>query len=254
MLEIRLAKFEDLENINILFSEVIKDINNIKKINMWNDIYPFCELEKDIKNQEMYVVLKTGKIIGSFTIGKYDDPDYHVINWTTNNKKWFYINRLVVLPSEQGKGYAKIIMEYILNYAKNNEYDVIRLTVHIDNIYAINLYEKYGFIRIENSFWRIAEKVFIGFEKYLNKDELILNLDKIHTTELGIIRIKKNLGLETDDIVNYCKNKIKESSNIIKKGKNFYIFANDFIITVNSYSYTIITAHKIKEGKNYERY
>jgi len=33
---------------------------------------------------------------------------------------------------------------------------------------------------------------------------LIENLDKIHTTDLGKIRIKNNLKLETDDIVKWC--------------------------------------------------
>ena len=30
-------------------------------------------------------------------------------------------------------------------------------------------------------------------------DELLKNLDKLHTTELGVERIKRNLFLDTDD-------------------------------------------------------
>ena len=36
------------------------------------------------------------------------------------------------------------------------------------------------------------------------KKELLDNIDKIHTTELGIGRIKKNLNLETNDVVKIC--------------------------------------------------
>jgi len=32
-------------------------------------------------------------------------------------------------------------------------------------------------------------------------NESLANHDKIHTTELGIVRIKRNLTLDTDDIV-----------------------------------------------------
>ena len=78
-------------------------------------------------------------------------------------------------------------------------------------------------------------------------NELLINLNKIHTTELGILRIKKNLELETKDIVKWCKNKIKNSSKINKKGKNWYINIENIIFTVNVNSYTIITAHKIKK-------
>ena len=72
----------------------------------------------------------------------------------------------------------------------------------------------------------------------------IKDINKIHTTELGIVRIKRNLDLETDDVVNWCKQKIEKADQIIRKGKNWYIYVDDSVITVNAHSYTIITAHK----------
>lgn len=45
-----------------------------------------------------------------------------------------------------------------------------------------------------------------------NKCELIQNLDKLHTTELGVERIKKNLSLDEDDIVSWCNDKILSSN------------------------------------------
>lgn len=76
-------------------------------------------------------------------------------------------------------------------------------------------------------------------------NDLLSNIDKLHTTKLGINRIRKNLKLETYDVVKYCKNIILDKNcNIFKKGKNWYCKLDNIIITVNSYSYTIITAHK----------
>ncbi len=76
---------------------------------------------------------------------------------------------------------------------------------------------------------------------------LLNNLDKIHTTEMGVERIKRNLSLDTDDVVEWCKDKIKSSdANITRNGKNWYASAENCLITVNAYSYTIITAHKEK--------
>ena len=51
------------------------------------------------------------------------------------------------------------------------------------------------------------------------KETLIENIGRVHTTEMGVGRIKKNLGLGDID---------------------------DSIITVNASSYTVITAHKEK--------
>lgn len=78
-------------------------------------------------------------------------------------------------------------------------------------------------------------------------NELLKNIDKIHTTELGIDRIKKNLNID-EDVVLFCKNKILDkNSNIYKKGKNYYCSIDNILITINSYSYTLITAHKVKK-------
>lgn len=78
--------------------------------------------------------------------------------------------------------------------------------------------------------------------------ELLLeNIDKIHTTEMGIDRIKRNLKLDTADVVGYCKNLIvDESCHIYQQGKNWYCEIGNVKLTINSYSYTIITAHIIE--------
>ena len=79
------------------------------------------------------------------------------------------------------------------------------------------------------------------------KNDLLQNIDKLHTTELGILRIKKNLGIETTDVIDWCKQKIKQADYIQKKGKNWYVSFENCVITINSSSYTIITGHKNKE-------
>lgn len=80
----------------------------------------------------------------------------------------------------------------------------------------------------------------------MNKEILLSNIDQVHTTKMGIDRIKKNLKLDTNDVVEYCKNKILDKNcNIYKQGKNWYCEIDNIKITINAYSYTIITAHTI---------
>ena len=79
-----------------------------------------------------------------------------------------------------------------------------------------------------------------------DKKILLDNIDKIHTTELGVGRIKRNLKIDIVDVVEYCKNKVlDENCHIYKQGKNWYCEIENVKITINSYSYTIITAHII---------
>ena len=80
----------------------------------------------------------------------------------------------------------------------------------------------------------------------MNKEILLSNIEKIHTTEMGIARIKRNLRIDMNDVVEYCKNKIlNKNCNIYKQGKNWYCEIDNIRIAINSYSYTIITAHTI---------
>lgn len=79
-------------------------------------------------------------------------------------------------------------------------------------------------------------------------NELMMNLDQLHTTELGVLRIKRNLSLNTDDVVGWCKMKTSSPDAIIKRnGKNWYVTIEGCIITINAHSFTIITAHREKK-------
>lgn len=39
----------------------------------------------------------------------------------------------------------------------------------------------------------------------MDKEVLLSNIDKVHTTKMGIDRIKKNLKLDTESVVLYWK-------------------------------------------------
>ena len=76
------------------------------------------------------------------------------------------------------------------------------------------------------------------------KRMLLENLDKLHTTKLGEERIRKNMSLECDDVIKWCKEIIeRRDTRVLKKGKNLYIYADECIITVNASSYTVISVH-----------
>lgn len=65
-----------------------------------------------------------------------------------------------------------------------------------------------------------------------DKQILLDNISKVHTTEMGIDRIKKNLKLNTNDVVEFCKNKILDKNcNIYKQGKNWYCEIDNIKIT-----------------------
>lgn len=129
--------------------------------------------------------------------------------------------------------------------------------------------EKYIAYRTEASYWRdtwpfksqdrmkIAVDDFIKsfkedgnneIERRLNslmEEILIKNIDRIHTTEMGVDLIRRNLGLGDVDVVSWCKERVLDKTSIKERqGKNWYVHADGCVITINASSYTIITCHK----------
>ena len=79
----------------------------------------------------------------------------------------------------------------------------------------------------------------------MHKNVLLENVDKIHTTEMGVGRIQRNLGID-DEPVGYCISKLKQEDAVVtREGKNYYVVVDNCRITINASSFTIITAHKI---------
>lgn len=80
-------------------------------------------------------------------------------------------------------------------------------------------------------------------------NDLIGNLDNLHTTELGEQRIRKAAG-GVPDAVEWVKSQIRlPGADISRVGKNYQIKTREYSITVNATSFTIITAHKDR-GQN----
>jgi hypothetical protein len=80
-------------------------------------------------------------------------------------------------------------------------------------------------------------------------DKIMMDIpiESLHTTALGEKRIKRNLGLETNDVVAWCKSAVAgaDKESLVRKGKNWYVYGNDYVLTVNAHSNTVITAHKL---------
>lgn len=109
--------------------------------------------------------------------------------------------------------------------------------VHQRLIRIVLLYNQHGGQIIKSA-------VFKGYNMG-DKQILLNNIDKVHTTQMGAYRIKKNLNLDNIDVVAFCRNLILDKDcRVYKQGENWYCEMDYMRVTVNSYSYTIITAHK----------
>ncbi len=156
-----------------------------------------------------------------------------------------FIRFVFVDEQYRGRRLSEKMIQSIISYAKEIGYEKVYIMSG-----EIGLYEKYGFVKIGDyeTIYGSIDQLFVQSIEEGNQDlELLNHLDRLHTTELGVVRIKRNLSLDTDNIVEWCKDKISSAHAIIsRKGKNWYANVDDIVITVNAHSYTIITAHRGK--------
>lgn len=152
------AKVSDVDS----FIEIIKERMNwmdYKDIDQWNhhdylNMYPISYYIDMINNERMYVVKDMGKVIGGVVLYEYDD------RWGERDKA-LYIHNLATNINYKGLG--RFIINEIINMAKRENYQYVRLDCDESNIKLNKYYDSFGFI-YKGSF---KEGVYIGIRREL---------------------------------------------------------------------------------------
>lgn len=148
---IRRAEAKDIDNI-IEITKACAAYMISKNIYQWNTHYPNKQaFLNDIERNELYVLEIENKVKGCITISTIMDEEYIPISWLTPNEKNIYIHRLAVHPEIQGQGHAQQLMAFAEAYAKDNNYQSVRLDTFSQNhrnqtFYALRGYQKLGSI------------------------------------------------------------------------------------------------------------
>lgn len=222
---------EKLEKKDLKNAIEIYDVENSVKTNYDK----LLSIYDNIYNNPLYhnIVAKVdGKIVGLASI---------IINYdiVLELKPFLTIWNFVIKKEYRRKGIGTKMFEYINEFAKKNNCNTISLITEPNNLVAQSFYDSLGYTKL------VSYVKLVDSEKWGNdyKAVLISNIDKIHTTKLGEDRIKKNIKIN-GDVVEYLKEKIIDSKSIIhKEGKNYYCDIDGIRITINSFNYSIITAH-----------
>lgn len=131
------AKIIDKEEIQNLYSSLIG-----QKGCTWDEEYPTKEdIERDILNKELICLRNENEIIAVATLTKKVDIKKEI----NTNGNLCLLTRVGVKRNYQGQGYSKILLQYIIETAKNMKFDYIYLLVNQENIIAKKLYKTLGF-------------------------------------------------------------------------------------------------------------
>jgi ribosomal protein S18 acetylase RimI-like enzyme len=110
-----------------------------------SDLWLATGLGNPNRGDDHKVIVKTIEIGGKLLIMKLI-PENKVIgsSWMTTDGRRLFLHHFGILPEYQGKGFAKILMNETMAFAKKTGQQ-FKLEVHQDNLKAIELYKKFGF-------------------------------------------------------------------------------------------------------------
>lgn len=165
---IRKARAQDIDAIITITKACAKYMVS-KEIFQWNEHYPNrAAFQKDLDRAELYVMELHENTIGCITLSTLMDAEYTPIHWLTENSKNLYIHRLAVHPEFQGRGFAQKLMDFAEVFAKNNNFESIRLDTFSQNERNQNFYERRNYKQLgEIYFPKQSKKPFYCYELVL---------------------------------------------------------------------------------------
>ncbi|MCB7481961.1 GNAT family N-acetyltransferase [Christiangramia sediminis] len=162
---IRKAKITELQEIKNLTGACATAM--IKKdIFQWNEHYPSREkLQEDILKDELYILEKSGNIIGIIVITEIMDDEYIPIKWLSKTSNNIYIHRLATHPDFWGQGYGQQLMDFAENKASSEGFESVRLDTFSQNERNQQFYESRSYKRLGDIYFpKQSEHPFYCYE------------------------------------------------------------------------------------------
>ncbi|WP_426063910.1 GNAT family N-acetyltransferase [Flavobacterium sp. DSP2-3-1] len=137
----------------------------------WQDGYPNPNVvQKDIEKGEGFVLVEGETIIGYSAVLINDEPAYEKIegNWLTNGD-FIVVHRVAISEKYLGKGFAKMILKSIEDFAVSNKIYSIKADTNFDNIAMMKIFEGSGYTYCGEVYFRGSSRK--AYEKVLVKQE-----------------------------------------------------------------------------------
>lgn len=161
-LEIRLAAFSKIDQINKLYEDLCDYLSDNHNYPGWRKgIYPtYQDALAGFKEQALYVAVDAEKVVGSIVLRHLPEEGYKQVEWLTENdySKIYVVYTLAVHPNYLRCGVGEVLLDFAERKAKEEKCLSIRLDVVKGNIPAEKLYQKCGFQYIDT--------VSLGYEEY----------------------------------------------------------------------------------------
>ncbi len=159
------AASKDIHGLLVLTRACIGHMRR-QNIDQWDEVYPgLAIVEADVRSDAAFVACHHGTVAGAFVLNGYQDPEYSEVPWTFRGWPVAVVHRLMVCPEWEGKGLARLLMEYAEASAVQSGHRIMRLDAFSKNPRALRFYEKLGYRNAGQV--RFRKGCFLCFEKIL---------------------------------------------------------------------------------------
>lgn len=144
-MQVEKATTDNILEVMYLLQHCIKEFNK-NSVYQWNTSYPdYFRLLREVEDGALYIIKTKGVCIGTITFDEQQEPVFNNVEWKNTSDKFLVVHRIAVFPSWQKKGIGRKLVEFVEEYAKNNNYKSIRLDVASSSEHLIKLCESIGY-------------------------------------------------------------------------------------------------------------
>ncbi len=164
-MEILKAKIEDLEAVMEIKKEALALFTTLNDP-QWTEEYPsLSEFLSDIERGELYVAKESDRVLGFavLSFGAHDE-EYAPLNFTSLKESLTFC-RFAVSEKVRGKGVAKKLFTYALDYAKEKDKRYIITDTHESNVVMQKFLAKNGFYQVDTLSFPSTPGSFYAYEK-----------------------------------------------------------------------------------------
>ncbi len=149
-MKIQKADSLDIAQVGRLYDSVCDYLSSTVNYPGWKKgLYPTAEdAASAIAEGSLYIAVLESRVIGAVTLRNKPEHGYEQANWSIDltYDKVFVVYTLAVLPQLMNRGVASDLLRFAEDTARKSGMKAIRLDVVANNIPAIRLYEKLGFM------------------------------------------------------------------------------------------------------------
>ena len=167
MKRIRKATLKDLKSILVL-NDSIRDNMLDQGFHHWNNHYPNKEVYiKDIKKGVLFLRTENNKVVGMISFDKSYHEFFDKADWKDTSGDFYFVHRLGVLPSVQGKGIAKVLMDFAEKEIKSMGGKSVRLGAYKHYKRVVKFYKHRGYTPRGEIIFSVSKNPFYAMEKIL---------------------------------------------------------------------------------------